>query len=273
MVVPPVRIAEKTVSNQPSTIDDVMTKQQTNPSLETASFLEDFGPMLVINLAYRKDRRREFARTLKAIGLSFDHPKVQILDASRPDDAGGFPSIGCRGCFLSHLRALETAVANEWDSVIICEDDLDFAAVFPERAPALFETLGRMEWDILYPGHANLPPLEPTAESAEIVEIPPQTGVLCAHFMIVRASALPSLVEYLHKMLERPPGDPEGGPMHVDGAYSWFRKQHPDLRTLAIVPALGHQRPSRTDIRGGKWFDRVPILRTFAGMMRRALKH
>ena len=37
--------------------------------------------------------------------------------------------------------------------------------------------------------------------------------------------------------------------MHVDGAYSTIRSQNPQLKTYAIAPVLGHQRPSRTDIR------------------------
>lgn len=41
--------------------------------------------------------------------------------------------------------------------------------------------------------------------------------------------------------------------MHVDGAYSWFRKDHPFLRTLLADPELGYQRPSRSDIFTGHW--------------------
>lgn len=83
------------------------------------------------------------------------------------------------------------------------------------------------------------------------------------------ACAIARLVPYLQAMLERPSGDPAGGPMHVDGAYSWFRRAHPDLRTVLATPPLGYQRPSRTDVHALRWFDRLPGLHRVAALLRR----
>ena len=49
--------------------------------------------------------------------------------------------------------------------------------------------------------------------------------------------------------------------MHVDGAYSRFRADNPDVRTFVAMPELGYQRPSRTDIHALRWFDRLPIIK------------
>ena len=57
--------------------------------------------------------------------------------------------------------------------------------------------------------------------------------------------------------------------MHVDGAYSTMREQNQSLMTYALSPALGYQRPSRTDIGDGRWFDRVPALEPVVGFARK----
>jgi len=49
--------------------------------------------------------------------------------------------------------------------------------------------------------------------------------------------------------------------MHVDGAYTWFRRTHPTRRTWVALPELGHQRQSRTDIHPLRWYDRWPLVR------------
>jgi hypothetical protein len=53
----------------------------------------------------------------------------------------------------------------------------------------------------------------------------------------------------------------------IDGAFVWFRSAHPDLAT--VFARLGVQRSSRTDVGDQKWFDRVPVLRDGATMLRK----
>lgn len=57
--------------------------------------------------------------------------------------------------------------------------------------------------------------------------------------------------------------------MHYDGALNHFTSQDPDIVTLATLPALGVQRPSRTDVHDLAWFDRVPALRTVVAALRK----
>jgi hypothetical protein len=73
----------------------------------------------------------------------------------------------------------------------------------------------------------------------------------------VHRSALAPLVEYLEGCLVRPPGDPVGGPMHVDGALTMFRAAHPEFITLIAQPSLAGQRSSRSDITFGA-FESIP---------------
>jgi glycosyl transferase family 25 len=234
----------------------------------TDAFLATVGPLVVINLAYRTDRRDEFAAQLRHIGLSLDHPHVHVFDAIRPDAADGFPTIGTRGCFLSHLGVLRQALAADWASVLICEDDLDFTADTLTRLPQVTAALQTLPWAIFYGGHGEAPPGPQVA--ADLVQVDPGHGIVCAHFYVVRRAAITDLVRYLEAILSRPPGHPDGGLMHYDGALAWFRKAHPHHITLAAVPPLGVQRPSRTDIHALRWFDRWPFVRTLVSALRRA---
>jgi glycosyl transferase family 25 len=57
--------------------------------------------------------------------------------------------------------------------------------------------------------------------------------------------------------------------MHVDGAYSWFRRAHPQFLTVLASPELGHQRHSATDIHPLKWFDKTPVLKSLVALARK----
>lgn len=230
--------------------------------------LASCGAMRVINLSSRHDRRQEFQQQLQSIGLSWNHPDIALFDAVRPADAGPFPSTGARGCFLSHLGILQQALEGGAETVLICEDDLNFTRDFAERAPGILAALAMQDWAIFYgfptPDLAGVTPL-----GGGLGLLNPKQGLVCTHFIAFRRPAVEMLVPYLRAILTRAPGDPEGGPMHVDGAYNWFRASHPQLRTLVAIPALGYQRASRTDIASLSLKDRVPVLRALVGLLRR----
>ena len=125
-------------------------------------FVERYGPLFVINLPNRTDRLAEFRSELLRVGLPPDHPGVRVFQAKRPSTADGFPTPGAFGCFLSHKGVLETALAEDRASVIICEDDLDFAADFRDRLPQVMDALERVRSGIssmlgIHPGRWEHP--------------------------------------------------------------------------------------------------------------------
>jgi glycosyl transferase, family 25 len=196
-------------------------------------------------------------RELKRIGWN-----AEFFPAIKPDGAGNFPSVGARGCFLSHLGLLKLAMSRQLSSITILEDDLNFGEEFSEQWASAVATLAQQEWAIFYAGHILV-------EQAEgVVALPPSTPVQCTHFMLINGWALPALVEGLERILSRESGHPDGGPMHVDGAYSTLRFQNEDLRTLAFFPTMGYQRSSRSDIYE-QWFDEIRILRPLMSMARK----
>ena len=234
-------------------------------------FFSAFDRVYVINLPARADRRRELEAEFARVGAKLRAPNVTIFPAIRPDGEAGFGSIGAHGCFRSHLGVLEDAASRGLSRILVLEDDVSFARELADRGGALAATLDRRDWSLLY-GGCRLDPegraaLRPDASG--LATLPPHQGAMLAHFLAFRHDAIAALVPYLHRMLARPPGDPAGGPMHVDGAYSWFRRAHPQMTTLLSIPELGHQRSSRSDIHDLRWYDRAPAARELVAGLRR----
>jgi glycosyl transferase family 25 len=210
----------------------------------------------VINLESREDRRTEMRRQLRRIGWS-----AELYRAVQPPDAGGFPSIGARGCFLSHLNVLKRGRLQD-QHVLIMEDDLNFSIDFPRLWPQAFNELQDRDWSIFYPAHY----LKTEPNGLKLID--PSLNILCTHFIMIHRNVVATVIHGLEAILSRPPGHPLGGPMHVDGAYSTIRAQNPDMKTYIFSPALGYQRSSRSDVADQKAFDRIKFLRPIVGAVR-----
>ncbi|WP_165073708.1 glycosyltransferase family 25 protein [Paludisphaera rhizosphaerae] len=221
--------------------------------------LDCFSRAYVINLPQRGDRRKETRAMFERVGLEGWRDRVEFFPAVKPDSPGGFPNIGSRGCFLSHLGILKRVQAEGAGDVLIMEDDLEIADDFVRQGDVIREILRREPWGFAYFGHQ----LESFEDGAE-EPLRPFTGpIRTTHFLAIRGDVVPRVVDCLEAILQRPPGSPDGGPMHVDGAYSWFRNLNPDVLTLVAAPNLGFQRSSASDITTA-WFDRIPGLRSAA---------
>lgn len=229
--------------------------------------LDTFERVSIINLPSRADRRREMEQQLASLRLSWATPGVQRFDAIRPADRGEFPTVGTHGCFLSHLGVLRAARDDGIGTLLTLEDDLDFAPRFAKQWPAVARTLAAVPWSFFYGGYRI--DRESPAGQQPTWTMPSDMTVIGAHFFGVRGPAIAELVDYLEAMLARRSGDPAGGPMHVDGAYNWFRREHAAHETLAASTQLGVQRASRTDIHKLPWFDRLFGLREATQAVRR----
>lgn len=222
-----------------------------------------FARVRIINLPQRTDRRTAAVATLRKVGATIDGATIGFHEAVRPTDAGGFPTIGTRGCYLSHLGVVRAARDAEVASLLILEDDVAFSRTEAGRVAATLAALDRQPWDVFYggsPARATAAPLSPVAAGEDL---------LLAHFIAFSRTAIDRLVPYLEAILEREPGHPEGGPMHVDGAYSRFRAEYPDLRAFAATPHIAHQRSSRTDIHALGSSDRNPRFKPVLDIARR----
>ena len=203
--------------------------------------LADFDQVRIINLVDRADRRREIIAQLDRVGGLA--PNIAFFAAHRPADAAGFPSIGARGCFHSHLDVLRAARDSGARNLLILEDDVDFTRDGPERLSSLIPELFQTRWDFFYGAH----PLEANDRPA-LAEIPPQEPVATTSFVAVGGDVIAPFIEFLEGVLTRPPGSPDYGPMHVDGAYTVFRMLNPQRVTRAAIPPVALQRSSPSDV-------------------------
>lgn len=217
-----------------------------------------FDRIYIINLADRQDRLVEITEQLFNVQLSLMHPKVHLFPAIKPDSAGEFESIGARGCFSSHLEILKHAKSLQLNRILILEDDLNFVNDFSSRINQVVDELSLKNWEFFYGGYLNLTALDDKSHG-NILRISPYVSFHGAHFVAFQGKVISDLVDFLLLLLSRKNGDPLGGPMHVDGAYSCFRKQ--GCETYLAIPALGYQRASRTDIHQLAWYDKLPFFR------------
>lgn len=227
--------------------------------------IDQFERISIINLPERADRRAEINGELARMGRRIDGQHIRLFPAIRPNDAGEFPSLGARGCFMSHRAVIKQALDDGVRNVLVMEDDLLLDPRFIQPQSAMCTTLQQNHWEIAYLGHID-PAHMNSASPTFVTTDQPQVTLHC---YALNREVLEPLYQYLSQCLERPNGHPLGSQMHVDGAFSLFRQFNPQIRTLIATPSLGHQRSSRSDIAHNRWFDRTPVLRQAAGLLRR----
>ena len=229
------------------------------------SIQEYFDRIVVINLAHRTDRRREMEEQLATVNMN-----AEFFPASQMTELGDWPSLGARGCFHSHYSVLKGSLGTGVRRILFLEDDLDFSSALPVLEKRVLEQVAAQPWDFLYLGHVE----RTTALASGGFEILTWTSpVQTTHFYAVSERIIPRLVTFMEDVMSRPKGHPLGGPQHVDGAFSMFRAQNPDVRTLVLNPVLGYQRSSKSDITVS-WRDRVWGLRELSQCARSfRLKH
>jgi glycosyl transferase family 25 len=217
-----------------------------------------FDRLYVLNLPERADRRAEMAGELARIGTGFGDRRVRLFPAIRPERADGFAGVGAHGCFLSHLAILREARDLGCHAILLLEDDCDFARDIETLLPPALDMIDRRGFAIFHGGYELPGGGGGGVAATPLIRADPATPVRTTHFVGFGRAAITGLVPYLEAMLGRAPGSAEGGPMHVDGAYGWFRASRPDLATWLANPRLGHQRPSRTDVAAPGPIDRLP---------------
>ena len=232
------------------------------------ALLDAFGRIVILNLPERTDRRRGIEAELHKVGLSLSHPAVILFPATRPESAGGFPSIGAHGAFLSHCAVMERMQAEGWARMLVLEDDMGFAPGAVVRLPGLARALAGRDWGVIYGHPGDMPQRTPAPDADGLIDLPADLGLIQLHFLGLTQAAVAVILPELRRMQARPEGSPEGGPMHVDGALNFLRARHPELTALGVSPAIATQRASRSDIAPARWYDRLPVLRSLTGALR-----
>ncbi len=229
--------------------------------------IDYFDRLYIIHLPERTDRYQALSRELARIGIRIDSPKVRIPEAPRPQEPNGFPSAGVYGNFLSHLGILQESLRDGLERVWILEDDAIFRHRLrrSEEQMQLVDRLLQNDWDLCYLGHAIKPAdLRPYPHGL----VQWNQYFIWAHCYCVHARILRPLVAYLEETLTNPPGDPRGGRLYIDGAFTLFRQFHPEVVCLVSNPNLSNQRGSPSSLAGGHWYDNLALTKPLISLAR-----
>lgn len=234
--------------------------------------LEFFDRIYVINLPERHDRRQQMTQELAKAGMPLQPGKVELFAAVKMDHAGIFPSIGLRGCYMSHLAIYRQAKQLGLRNVLVLEDDLAVSDDFKRYETDLIAQLQRSNWDAILFGHlpgvgappeVRVRPGDPDFATLRSVEQP----FVGAHFYGVNASAFDRLIATFESVLSLPDDYSEHITVYPDGALFDMSTEE-NFSLLKAVPSFGGQRSSRSDCADLKWFDQLPATRRLAEIVR-----
>jgi GR25 family glycosyltransferase involved in LPS biosynthesis len=143
--------------------------------------------VVYINLSHRKDRKDHIERELQKL----EQKNVHRIDAFLE------PFCGHLGCGKSHVKALELAIEQNWDSVLIVEDDLIFKVDSTELRDRLND-LKNISWDVvlLGLGHHIL-------KDSEYDFLKRIVRCTCAHGYIVRKHYYQTLLSNFQNAVEK----------------------------------------------------------------------
>jgi GR25 family glycosyltransferase involved in LPS biosynthesis len=107
---------------------------------------KDIQNVLFINLESRKDREIEVINEFKKLDIPIHRMNATKLKNQRV------------ACSMSHLKCLQTAKNNNWDHVLIVEDDIQFLnpTIFIENLNHFLSS--EIKWDVLLFAGNNVPP-------------------------------------------------------------------------------------------------------------------
>ena len=190
----------------------------------------DISNVLYINLNSRIDRRNHFESQFTKMGL-----KPQRFSAIRNAD-------GAIGCSMSHVACLEIAIRNDWDHVLVCEDD----ATITNPGQLVYQVnqfLNQFNdsWDVLLLAGNNYRPFR--QESPECIRV---ANCQTATSYLVRRPYFETLLANFKDGLKKLIAEPSQQPKYAIDQY-WKNLQRTD-RWYLIVPVTVIQRPDYSDI-------------------------
>ena len=190
----------------------------------------DITNLLYINLDSRIDRRIHFEAQFNKLGL-----RTQRFSAIRNAN-------GAIGCSMSHVACMEIAIRNNWDHVLVCEDD----ATVTNPGQLVYQVNQVLKqkgdnWDVLLLAGNNYQPFR--QESPECVRV---ANCQTATAYLVRRPYFEKLLANFKEGLAKLIADPANEPKYAIDQY-WKKLQRVD-RWYLIVPISVIQRPDYSDI-------------------------
>jgi len=197
-----------------------------------------------LNLEHREDRNENIKREIENLPISISRinahaPEDSVVEQLINESNIIFTEIDLKvaksrfGCTMSHLEAIKRAKDNNWDSVLVLEDDCKFIdsrlLSILDRAASELSYLPK--WDMLFLG---------TNAMAPIIQCSPHLGILtgafCAHAYIVSKHFYDTILNFDWKQY-----------LILDQYYLdlQIRSSH---NIYTVLPLVATQRPSYSNI-------------------------
>jgi glycosyl transferase family 25 len=192
---------------------------------------DDICHAYYINLEHRKDRNVHVIEQLTNLGL----PKYERFNAIKME-------YGAIGCSMSHLKILQNALANNYDHVLIMEDDITFLQpeIFKTNFNTFLERQGN-NWDVILFAGNNVPPYDKIDDVCiRVKQCLTTTGYL------VNGHYLKRLIDNVKMGLTNLIHKPDKGILYAIDKF-WFVLQGID-RWFLIIPPTVIQREDYSDI-------------------------
>lgn len=118
---------------------------------------ECFDQIYIINLDHRTDRLEEVNSLLKKYNISFKRQSGVFLKEKYPDvlnNTTNTSSLGHLGCVLSHVNCCIDALNNNYDRILVLEDDINFIHEHIESInyESLLKEVETVDWGLFYLG-------------------------------------------------------------------------------------------------------------------------
>ena len=113
-----------------------------------------FDKCFLINLDSEPERLRKVSLRLEKMNIPFTRISATVASPHLSRN----PTLGLRGCTLSHLAILKKAQAEGLSSVLIIEDDAIFRDDTVSRMASLSKNLKQLPWGIFYLGYDECHP-------------------------------------------------------------------------------------------------------------------
>ena len=191
--------------------------------------LSDIKHAFYINLESRPDRQIHVEKELKIIDVKADRFNAIKL-----------PN-GALGCSMSHLKCIELAKENNWDHVLIVEDDIQFLnhELFINQINKFFSL--HKNWDVVLIAGNNVPPHKIIDDTCvKVLSCQTTTGyIVKKHYYDILINNIRNGITNLIK-------EPTKHFFYAIDKY-WFRLQQQDNWFL-ITPLTVTQREDYSDI-------------------------
>ena len=192
--------------------------------------IQDIKHTLYINLDHRTDRKIHIEEQLSLLGIS-TYERFKAIQLSN----------GALGCSMSHLKCLETAKKNNWDHLLILEDDIQFLnpVLFINQFNKFIQN--HKQFDVLLFAGNNIPPYKNIDNTCiQVTKCQTTTGYL------VKNHYFDTLIENIKTGIQKLMYEPQNHVIYAIDKY-WFRLQEKHVWYL-IVPLTVVQKEDYSDI-------------------------